>query len=632
MISNCEVVLLKTSRMNQKNWKAAIYARVSTIDKQDYDRQVNELMKLAVNMDGYNESEIGVFADKITGRSTLEERADLSRLVNLVESGESNIERIYVSEISRLGRDSDNVRAILGRIHKKKVPIYIKNIGNATLNDDGEPNVYASILIAILIEFAKAELETIREHVISGLYDKAKSGGALGTAWRPYGYTSDEDNKLVVAPEEAEVVRSIFELYASGLGTKAIAKKLNSDGIKTKANKTHEGRTINFRNLPLSGDAVRWADSVVREMLMNPIYKGQRRYKGEIFSAPAIVSESLWDKCDQIRKTKTHRNFETKYTYLLKDKMKCGVCGRNYYGRYKPVKGGDEVYICSSRLTGKSCGNKGVNISLIESALLDQLSKASDETWQTFYRANKQEIAKWEDRLEQIKTERQSTITEEESIKKSTSKLTELYLDNRVERLYFDEKHDELCNRLKTVLEKSRTLVKKQAEVERALEDTVNVPAKVEIEKIAGNREQLKSIIDSLISEMWIRCDGREALLRIRVKLDGHAILTNELGFVLNLGGLRKKPKKYSYKAVSLDYYVPNYGDPQHYVEDGDELIYLEEEVQSGEAIQGESNDEWWNRLQLLGDKESIQTHWEIIRGNSFQEEWIEIERVIKIE
>jgi hypothetical protein len=67
----------------------------------------------------------------------------------------------------------------------------------------------------------------------------------------------------------------------------------------------------------------------------------------------------------------------TTYTYLLKDKIECGCCGRNYFAKYKPVVNGDKVYICSSRLAkGGGCGQNGVNISLIESAIFDQMTKS----------------------------------------------------------------------------------------------------------------------------------------------------------------------------------------------------------------------------------------------------------------
>ena len=109
-------------------------------------------------------------------------------------------------------------------------------------------------------------------------------------------------------------------------------------------------------------------------MLRNTIYKGERKYKGEIIVAPAIISVELFDECQSIMSGKTHRNYMTSYIYLLKDLLICGCCGRNYFARYKPAKGGDKVYICSSRLKkGAGCKNIGVNISLIESAIYNEI-------------------------------------------------------------------------------------------------------------------------------------------------------------------------------------------------------------------------------------------------------------------
>ena len=119
---------------------------------------------------------------------------------------------------------------------------------------------------------------------------------------------------------------------------------------------------------------IRWSDKQIHDIIRNPIYKGQRRFKGEFLTIPPIISEELFDECTQIRENKRTRNMTTTYTYLLKDLLICGRCGRNYYARYKPIKGGDKVYKCSSTLTiKKSCGNCGININLIESVFFGEI-------------------------------------------------------------------------------------------------------------------------------------------------------------------------------------------------------------------------------------------------------------------
>src|SRR5690606_31036103 len=81
----------------------------------------------------------------------------------------------------------------------------------------------------------------------------------------------------------------------------------------------------------------------------------------------------LFDQCQEIREYKTNRNYLTSYTYLLKDLIKCGKCGRNYYARYKPTPNGDKIYTCSSRITSTPCGQPSVNIQYIETAIFNEI-------------------------------------------------------------------------------------------------------------------------------------------------------------------------------------------------------------------------------------------------------------------
>src|SRR5690606_29185468 len=93
---------------------------------------------------------------------------------------------------------------------------------------------------------------------------------------------------------------------------------------------------------PRRGADIKWSDKTVLDIVSNSLYYGARRYKGEIFEAPAIITKELFDKCEQVRESKTHRNYLTSYTYLLKDLIKCGCCGRNFFARYKPTAKGDK--------------------------------------------------------------------------------------------------------------------------------------------------------------------------------------------------------------------------------------------------------------------------------------------------
>jgi DNA invertase Pin-like site-specific DNA recombinase len=230
---------------------ALIYARVSTIDRQDYSRQVNDLTELIVRH-GFSENQIEVFAEKISGLKRNDERPELTRMLNLVEKNPEDY-IIYTTEISRIGRDPSDTRKVIDRLTDLKVPVYIKTLQTATVNENGERNATMSIILQVLIEYANMELQTFKERSKSGMRNKSKMGKWLGGVMIPYGYYCDENKFLHIEPEESEIIKRIFKLYSDGFGIKVISNILNADGVLTRTNKTHENKTLKFRNFPSIG-------------------------------------------------------------------------------------------------------------------------------------------------------------------------------------------------------------------------------------------------------------------------------------------------------------------------------------------------------------------------------------------
>src|SRR6185295_8319813 len=73
--------------------------------------------------------------------------------------------------------------------------------------------------------------ERRREQVLSGVRERALHGEVLGRA--PYGYRV-ADRDLRIQPDEAEVVRDIFERCLAGAGVRVIARALNEAGLRTR--------------------------------------------------------------------------------------------------------------------------------------------------------------------------------------------------------------------------------------------------------------------------------------------------------------------------------------------------------------------------------------------------------------
>ena len=142
--------------------KVVLLARVST-DKQEYRRQINELKGFCQKMD-WEIAEI--FANKVSGAETIENRTEIVEMVEFVRKNE--VKRVVCLEISRLGRNTLEALKVIQILNENKVSLYIKNYSLETLNADGSVNPIASLICTILLEIASMERLTIRERMNSG--------------------------------------------------------------------------------------------------------------------------------------------------------------------------------------------------------------------------------------------------------------------------------------------------------------------------------------------------------------------------------------------------------------------------------------------------------------------------------
>ena len=142
--------------------KVVLLARVST-DKQEYRRQINELRGYCEKM---NWEIVEIFANKVSGAETIENRTEIVGMVEFVRK--NKVKRVVCLEISRLGRNTLEALKVIQILNENKVSLYIKNYSLETLNSDGSVNPVASLICTILLEIASMERLTIRERMNSG--------------------------------------------------------------------------------------------------------------------------------------------------------------------------------------------------------------------------------------------------------------------------------------------------------------------------------------------------------------------------------------------------------------------------------------------------------------------------------
>ena len=188
--------------------KVVLYCRVST-QVQDYERQVSDLTQFAKK----HQWEIAeTFTEKISGAKKNNERKELASLLSYARV--HYINRVLVTELSRLGRDTLQVLAAIDMLNKAKVSLYIMNYNIETLTPDGKVNPMSQFMITLLAEVARMERRTIKERMASGYNNFRANGGKVG---RKTGYRkSDEDFRTQY--------KDVFRLLGKGVSLRDISK------------------------------------------------------------------------------------------------------------------------------------------------------------------------------------------------------------------------------------------------------------------------------------------------------------------------------------------------------------------------------------------------------------------------
>lgn len=495
--------------------KVAIYVRVSTSDgKQDYTRQISDLKKIAYR-DGYKDEDIKEFKDTISGYTKKDDRPALSQMLDDINSDNKIYENIYITEVSRLGRNPSHVRQIMDELTNLGIPIYVQTMNQYTI-ENGNRNSIMNIVLQVLMEFSHSEAEQMKSRCKSGLLQAAKDGRVGGGKMYAYGY-KNENQQLVVDDVEAEIIKQIFALYKQGNGSKFISNYLNNNHVPTRLNKVLEGKKLKItKTCHKDASTIKWSDTQILSVLKNTIYKGERNFKGDVIKIQGIVSKELFDECTKIREKKTHRNYQTIYDYLLKDILVCGCCGRNYFAKYKPVPSGDKVYICSSRLLkGGNCGNVGVNISYLESVIYDLL--ITSEALSKHIKNKDTMILSIGSEVFKLKQET-TTYTNELNLKnEALTRTTKLYINMGAmsENDYINTRN-EILSEINSLKEKIDSLSFQIIDLEKMIVKLKSADSsKSFFKKLKNDRKQIIQIFKEYINKI------------ILTKIDNHHVVAN---------------------------------------------------------------------------------------------------------
>jgi len=180
--------------------QVVLFGRVSsTNERQSFERQINDLTQLATNL---NYRVVSVFAEKISGAKKNTERKELTNMIEFVNT--NRIDKVLVTELSRLGRDTLQVLQTIEILNQNKISLYIQNYNIETLTPEKQINPMSQFLITILAEVARMERKTIENRLASGYQNFRSTGGVVG---RKVGFKKSDEVMKDQYQEEIKMLR-----------------------------------------------------------------------------------------------------------------------------------------------------------------------------------------------------------------------------------------------------------------------------------------------------------------------------------------------------------------------------------------------------------------------------------------
>ena len=194
--------------------KAVIYSRVSsTGDRQDTSRQIRDLEILAKQRNLIIEK---TYEEHVSRAKKTQDRPVLKECLDYCFTNDIGI--LLISELSRLGRNVDDVLANVRLCKEKHLNVYFQKEQLSIFNSDGKEHPFLTIFIAVLGTCAEMERENIKFRLNSGKAQYLAKGGKVG---RKQGYKKT-DEKL------QEEYAGVIKMLRKGYPIRMIAK---SEGV-----------------------------------------------------------------------------------------------------------------------------------------------------------------------------------------------------------------------------------------------------------------------------------------------------------------------------------------------------------------------------------------------------------------
>ena len=403
----------------------AYYARVSTekVEQQASIKHQEEHFEELIHSNNRWKFAGSYIDDGISGIHA-DKREEFQRMLRDAKLGK--IDMIITKEISRFARNTLDSIQYTRELLSYGVCVWFQNDGINTIDDDSE------FRLTIMAGVAQDEIRKLSSRVKFGHAQSIKNGVVLGH--RMYGYSNNQ-GKLELVPEEADMVRMIFQDYASGISTPRIEKKLWDMGYRSfKGGKINRDVIKNIIRNPkykgyYCGGKVKVVDMFTKKQEFLPQSEWVM-FKDDGSRVPQIIDEATWEKANAYLRERGEaiksRRTSFKNENIFTGKLFCANDGAPYWMKQHYIRGKEDVrWVCSYKIKNgaASCDSFGLAESELKEVIADLINESSeniDNILKEYFEIlqstiknipdNKSEISRLEKQIETLKQKREKIL------------------------------------------------------------------------------------------------------------------------------------------------------------------------------------------------------------------------------
>lgn len=328
--------------------RAALYLRVSTQEQTENYSIEAQRERLEAYCKSKGWTVYNIYVDGGYSGANMDRPALQQMLIDL-----PNIDVVVVYRLDRLSRSQ---RDTLTLIEDYFLKADVDFVSITETLDTSTP--FGKAMIGILSVFAQLERETITERMRLGQIKRAEEGlAAMGGDYDPAGYAR-QDGKLIIKPDEAEHIRTAFDLYEQLLSITKVQRELKRLGYSV------------------------WRFRRYRDILSNRLYCGYVSYAGEHYRGQhePIISEEQFERVQALLSRHRGHNAHKAKQSLFSGMIRCGRCGEPYvsYHTSRSKYGVYRYYICRAKRFPseyeRKCTNRTWNVKKLEEIVRHELA------------------------------------------------------------------------------------------------------------------------------------------------------------------------------------------------------------------------------------------------------------------